>query len=155
MPAWGLICYWCIDSSGSPLAKCRGQNMVPLLRSLASAMSMSASNRRLRQPPVKCIGLNSAYVSVLAVSKPSLSVMFMILSQDRTDRYIARLGKGLVDTLFSTTAMADLVDFSLLKCKQRDQLEETFRSWDCHAPCNSEWPRPRDSARVRGKLSHQ
>lgn len=60
--------------------------------------------------------------------------------QERTSRYIARLGKGLVDTLFSTEAMADVVDLSLLKSRQRDQLEATFRSWACDVPCNSECP---------------
>ena len=61
--------------------------------------------------------------------------------QDRTVRYIARLGKELVDMLFSTESMADTVDLSLLKCRERDQLEEVFKSWSCDVPCNSECTR--------------
>eukprot|EP00903_Cladosiphon_okamuranus_P019165 g17627.t2 len=56
--------------------------------------------------------------------------------QDRTARYIARLGRELIDMLFSTESMDDIVDLSLLKCRERDQLEEVFRSWSCEVPCN-------------------
>lgn len=60
--------------------------------------------------------------------------------QERTSRYIARLGKELVDMLFSTDSTADVVDFSLLKWRHRDLLEMTFKSWDCSAPCYRECP---------------
>lgn len=43
--------------------------------------------------------------------------------------------------LFSTRAETDLVDLSLLKCRQKDQLQEAFKSWCCDVPCNSEWGR--------------
>ncbi|CAN0054281.1 unnamed protein product [Scytosiphon promiscuus] len=56
--------------------------------------------------------------------------------QDRTSRYIARLGKDLGDLLFSSEATADIVDLSLLKFKERDQLEDIFKSWCCNVPCN-------------------
>lgn len=62
--------------------------------------------------------------------------------QERTSRYIARLGKELVEMLFSTKKdpTADLVDFSLLKWRHRDLLEMTLKSWDCSAPCDRECP---------------
>ncbi|CAM9199040.1 unnamed protein product, partial [Hapterophycus canaliculatus] len=56
--------------------------------------------------------------------------------QDRTSRYVARLGKDLVDMLFSSAGTADVVDLSLLKCRERDQLEKVFKSWSCDTPCN-------------------
>lgn len=58
--------------------------------------------------------------------------------QDRTSRYISRLGKELVGMLFSTEDVADILDLSLLKNRERDQLEEVFKSWRCDVPCNGE-----------------
>lgn len=58
--------------------------------------------------------------------------------QERTGRYIARLGKELVGMLFSTDSASDIVDLSLLKSRERDQLEAVFKSWNCDVPCNSE-----------------
>lgn len=40
--------------------------------------------------------------------------------------------------LFETTAETDIVDLSLLKCRQKDQLGEVFKSWGYDVPCNSE-----------------
>lgn len=62
-------------------------------------------------------------------------------TQDRTSRYIARLGKELENMLFSARAETDLVDLSLLKCREKDLLEEAYKSWCCDVPCNSEWAR--------------
>lgn len=41
--------------------------------------------------------------------------------------------------LFSTDSMSDIVDLSLLKSRERDQLEAVFKSWSCDVPCNSEY----------------
>lgn len=71
----------------------------------------------------------------------SAKIVPFLTAQDRTSRYIARLGKELEKMLFSTRAETDLVDLSLLKCRQKDQLEEAFKSWRCDVPCNSEWGR--------------
>ncbi|CAM9189410.1 unnamed protein product, partial [Laminaria digitata] len=65
-----------------------------------------------------------------------LEIFGNCLVQDRTGRYIARLGKELENMLFSTRAETDLVDLSLLKCRQKDQLQEAFKSWCCDVPCN-------------------
>ena len=43
--------------------------------------------------------------------------------------------------LFSTESTPDTVDLSLLKCRERDQLEEVFKSWSCDIPCNREYLR--------------
>lgn len=40
--------------------------------------------------------------------------------------------------LFSTEDVADILDLSLLKNRERDQLEEVFKSWRCDVPCNGE-----------------
>ncbi|CAN0015663.1 unnamed protein product, partial [Ectocarpus fasciculatus] len=56
--------------------------------------------------------------------------------QDRTSRYISHLGKELVGMLFSAEGMAEILDLSLLKNRERDQLEEVFKSWRCDVPCN-------------------
>ncbi|CAM9117268.1 unnamed protein product [Ectocarpus sp. 13 AM-2016] len=38
--------------------------------------------------------------------------------------------------LFSTEDVAGILDLSLLKNRDRDQLEEVFKSWRCDVPCN-------------------
>ncbi|CAN0201164.1 unnamed protein product [Ectocarpus sp. 6 AP-2014] len=65
-----------------------------------------------------------------------LEIFGNCLVQDRTSRYIARLGKELVGMLFSTEDVPDILDLSLLKNRERDQLEEVFKSWRCDVPCN-------------------
>lgn len=57
--------------------------------------------------------------------------------QERTSRYIARLGKELVETLFEPRGETDVVDLTLLKSRQRDQLEDIFKCWGCEVPCDS------------------
>lgn len=69
----------------------------------------------------------------------STSVFYVKYVQERTGRYIARLGKELVGMLFSTDSTSEIVDLSLLKCRERDQLEAVFKSWSCDVPCNSEY----------------
>jgi Domain of unknown function (DUF4471) len=57
-------------------------------------------------------------------------LQFSLLLQERTSRYIARLARELIELLWAGTgAMADLVDFNLLKFKERDALEDVLRSW--------------------------
>lgn len=65
-------------------------------------------------------------------------VSLLLLRQERTRLYIARQGEALVEMLFSLGAVADIVDLSLLKCRQRDQLEEIFKYWSCDTPCDGE-----------------
>lgn len=64
--------------------------------------------------------------------------LIQIDHQERTSRYIARLGKELVKTLFSKGDAMDIVDLSLLKSKERDHLEGAFKYWGCNSPCKSE-----------------
>ncbi|CAM9654757.1 unnamed protein product, partial [Sphacelaria rigidula] len=65
-----------------------------------------------------------------------LEVFGNCLVQERTRLYIARQAKTLVEMLFSLGAVADIVDLSLLKCRQRDQLEEILKYWNCNTPCD-------------------
>lgn len=65
-------------------------------------------------------------------------VSLLLLRQERTRLYIARQAKTLVEMLFSLGAVADIVDLSLLKCRQRDQLEEILKYWNCNTPCDGE-----------------
>jgi Domain of unknown function (DUF4471) len=62
------------------------------------------------------------------VSEPVLP--FLLLLQERTSRYVARLARELIELLRAGTgALADLVNFNLLKFKERDALEDVLRSW--------------------------
>lgn len=59
------------------------------------------------------------------------------LVQERTSKYIARIGKELIELLRAGTGpMSDFVDFSLLKYKERDALDAVFRSWAVESPCD-------------------
>lgn len=40
--------------------------------------------------------------------------------------------------LHSMRKMSDVIDLSLLKSRQRDILEEVFKSWSSDNPCDSE-----------------
>jgi dynein assembly factor 3 len=70
-----------------------------------------------------------------------LEVFGNCMVQDRTARYIARLGRELIDLVCSGSrasehALADIVDLSLLKHRQKDALETIFRSWACNVACD-------------------
>ncbi|CAM9444596.1 unnamed protein product, partial [Chrysoparadoxa australica] len=50
--------------------------------------------------------------------------------QERTSRYIAKKGEELIQLVcYGKGAQAELVDLKLLKFKDKDLLEETFKSW--------------------------
>lgn len=58
--------------------------------------------------------------------------------QGRTARYIHSLGRELVELVCDERGtLADLVDLSSLKYRDRDQLVEVFRSWDPKLPFDS------------------
>lgn len=57
------------------------------------------------------------------------------LVQERTQRYIQRLGEELVELVCDEKGnLADIVDMSALKYRERDQLVNTFKSWDPAVP---------------------
>lgn len=59
--------------------------------------------------------------------------------QERTKKYIAENGKRLVDLLCNQAgALEDVVDFSLLKFKERDDLETIFKGWSGKEPFKME-----------------
>ena len=51
-------------------------------------------------------------------------------------RYIAAKGMELLELLANNEGpMADLIDASLLRFRERDELEGIFKSWDGSVPC--------------------
>jgi dynein assembly factor 3 len=57
------------------------------------------------------------------------------LVQERTSKYIAQKGLELIQLLCNESgAMRDLVDLGLLKFKQRDELENVFKTWSESVP---------------------
>jgi dynein assembly factor 3, axonemal len=57
------------------------------------------------------------------------------LVQERTQRYIQRLGEELIELVCDEKGnLGDIVDLSGLKYRERDQLVETFRCWNASVP---------------------
>lgn len=55
--------------------------------------------------------------------------------QDRTQRYVHRLGQELVELVCNQAgALEDFVDLSALKYRERDRLVDVFRSWSPEVP---------------------
>jgi dynein assembly factor 3 len=57
------------------------------------------------------------------------------LVQERTQRYIHRLGQELVELVCDEKgSLADIADLSSLKYRERDMLVDVFKSWDPKVP---------------------
>ena len=64
-----------------------------------------------------------------------LEVFGNVLVQERTARYIAQKGRELVDLACNERgALGDMVDLSLLRHRERDELVDVFHSWAENVP---------------------
>ena len=64
-----------------------------------------------------------------------LEIFGNTLVQERTERYIAAMGQELVELVCdSRGSLADFVDLSSLKYRDRDLLVDAFKSWDARVP---------------------
>lgn len=73
------------------------------------------------------------------------------LVQDRTAGYIAAQGEALVRLVCDSKGpLASVVDTSLLKFREVDELQEIFQGWSTKAPYDCEWPWPWPWGRAEG-----
>lgn len=57
--------------------------------------------------------------------------------QERTEKYVMDKGKELIKLVCDKIGfLNDIVDFSLMKFKDRDEIEETLKSWDMKIKCD-------------------
>lgn len=64
-----------------------------------------------------------------------LEIFGNALVQERTARYIEQLGQKLISLAVNSIATLELVDLQNLKYKDRDGLEEVFKSYNRRNPC--------------------
>lgn len=115
-----------------------------------------SQRRRLRRRPIH-IYMHDTPIEVLARQLLLLSIIFdwelpirhranvfaevfgNALVQERTSEYISNKRLALIELVCDATGpLSGIVDTSCLKHKERDELEEIFKSWDSRVPYDTE-----------------